>query len=322
MRKMAIVALVSILSFSWKTVYAAEDTAAGVQAGISVVGGFLGNLSKGKAAKQKAAQENERLTNVPQDAKDAFKKGRAYSERGERAEAVDAFTKAITIKPEYAEAYYYRAVVQYDMGPLYYAAAWHDVHKAQSLGHMPEHDFIETLKQISPEPSDSDIFAKGFPQISAQYSNFKWGMTISEAMSLLKEAKVEQSGDSYIIFSDKLFNTDVKVKLSFTSSDKKLFKVYIAELPTDSMADEQFKTVLDSLNQKYGQYWLADNRRDEYRWGNPEKGDMVAISGEGTYSGYSITYTNAEMTTLIMKESEAQQEEWKNKVSGEAASKL
>ena len=159
--------------------------------------------------------------------------------------------------------------------------------------------------------------------ITAQYSDFKWGMSMSEIKMLLaSKAKAGQLGDSAVIFPDRLFDTAVNVKLMCTPKSKKLYCVYIAELPTRHFRDEQFKTVLSTLDQKYGQHWLFGDRDDEYRWGNGEKGDLVGISSEGTTDGYSITYFDTDMGALAQQEAGAQQAEATQKLSNEAASKL
>ncbi len=177
--------------------------------------------------------------------------------------------------------------------------------------------------QSTPPPSPEQ------PVIAAQYADFKWGMTMSDAkMLLLSKAKIGKSDDSAetclapmtgapdyancyaMTFPDSLFDTNVTVHLLFTLNSKKLYSVQIGELPVGNLTDG---TLLKKLDQKYGQH---DQEGSNFLWGNDKKGDSVLISVEDV--SYSIFYYDADMVALAQQESTNA----KQAVTNEGMSKL
>lgn len=57
----------------------------------------------------------ERLNN-PKSASDFVAKGAVKGEQGDKSQAIDAYTKAISLDPNYADAYYQRGNARYDQG--------------------------------------------------------------------------------------------------------------------------------------------------------------------------------------------------------------
>ena len=70
-----------------------------------------------------------------------------YFRENNTKEAISDLTKVVAINPNYARAYFNRAVGYYQLKQ--YDKAWADVHKAQGLGIKVNPDFIEALKQAS-----------------------------------------------------------------------------------------------------------------------------------------------------------------------------
>ena len=77
-----------------------------------------------------------------------FHLGVAKYDLGQLKEAVKDFNKAIRLNPEFADAYYNRAVVHYQMKQ--YDKSWQDIDKAQELGYRIERDLLEALHEVSP----------------------------------------------------------------------------------------------------------------------------------------------------------------------------
>ena len=80
-------------------------------------------------------------------AKEYVNNGIAFSNRGDLAQAISDFTKAIEIDPHYADAYYHRAVVYYALKDT--DNAWKDVHKAEEAGLSVDSNFMTALKNVS-----------------------------------------------------------------------------------------------------------------------------------------------------------------------------
>jgi tetratricopeptide (TPR) repeat protein len=65
----------------------------------------------------------------------------------EMDKAISVFSETIKNTPDYAGAYYNRAIAYFYKKS--YDQSWQDVHKAQSLGYQFKADFIESLKKAS-----------------------------------------------------------------------------------------------------------------------------------------------------------------------------
>ena len=190
----------------------------------------------------------------------------------------------------------------------------------------------QTQQTQSPPPEQAAL--------KTQYGDFKWGMSMSEAKSLLlSKGKLSRSNDSIQTcqtpfpsdgepefiscyntqFPDNLFNTSVNVNLFFTPKSKKLYCVEIDGLPTQGLRDDQAQTVFNSLDKKYGQHVEITSVNV---WGDVKKGDRIQITPSGDGNEYSITYLDEDMIALAIQESEQQQQEGTQNISNEAASKL
>ena len=76
-----------------------------------------------------------------------FDRGTAHFEKREYADAIAAYTKAIAIKPDYADAYYKRALLYYFR--LDYDKAWADVKTCRKLGGKVTPGFLAELRKDS-----------------------------------------------------------------------------------------------------------------------------------------------------------------------------
>lgn len=80
-------------------------------------------------------------------AEEYVRSGRIHGLRGNFTQAISDFTKAIEINPNYADAYYFRAVLYNKLKD--YDKAWQDVHKAEDLGYKFDFQLLEDLKKAS-----------------------------------------------------------------------------------------------------------------------------------------------------------------------------
>lgn len=90
---------------------------------------------------------NSVLVLTPGVAEAYLYRGNAYFSMVNFKMAIQNYTKAIEIKPDYALAYYNRAVVLFS--EQRYNDCWQDVHKAQELGYQPSGYFFGQLKEDS-----------------------------------------------------------------------------------------------------------------------------------------------------------------------------
>ena len=74
-------------------------------------------------------------------------RGEAYQRKKQFDLSLRDFNKAISINPEYARVYYYRAIIWYNQKD--FERAWADVEKCRKLGLTPNAKFIEDLKKVS-----------------------------------------------------------------------------------------------------------------------------------------------------------------------------
>jgi tetratricopeptide (TPR) repeat protein len=73
--------------------------------------------------------------------------GFVYYDQGNYTKAIELYEKAIELDPDYAKAYYNRAVAYYYMKE--YDKAWDDVYKTQSLGNQVHPGFLKALREAS-----------------------------------------------------------------------------------------------------------------------------------------------------------------------------
>ncbi|MEO0970540.1 MAG: tetratricopeptide repeat protein [Cyanobacteria bacterium J06639_18] len=93
-------------------------------------------------------EENEGDENaIDSEAKDAYEQGEEYTNKDLLDEAIAEYTKAIELKPNYAEAYYRRSVI---LSFNYAEKALEDARKAKQL-------FIEEGDQFSAQAMESHI---------------------------------------------------------------------------------------------------------------------------------------------------------------------
>ena len=136
--------------------------------------------------------------------------------------------------------------------------------------------------------------------ITAQYSDFKWGMPKTEAHKLVlsqgkENVSVYAADDpegNIFQFDDIILNEHVIVKLYFTPNSEKLFKVLIGGL--DAFHND---ALISSLNKKYGKY-AASMSGEGYYWGSSKEGDRIEISRGGN----PLVYSNVEGLALAEKE--------------------
>jgi hypothetical protein len=92
-------------------------------------------------------QQPASLDYTQQTAQVALNKGIGNFNSANYDEAINDFTKAITLTPDLAQAYYYRAVAYYST--LEYDKALADVHEAESLGYKVDPIFLKELNKFS-----------------------------------------------------------------------------------------------------------------------------------------------------------------------------
>jgi Tfp pilus assembly protein PilF len=68
-------------------------------------------------------------------------------EQGAYDRAIADFTQALTLNPNYAPAYYYRAVTAFFQKD--YTKAWADVKRYQQAGGKPNAQFLRDLRKAS-----------------------------------------------------------------------------------------------------------------------------------------------------------------------------
>ena len=74
-------------------------------------------------------------------------RGSAYTDQGNYDRAIADFTQALTLNPNYALAYYHRAVAEFLQKD--YTKAWADVKRFQQAGGKPDPQFLRDLRKTS-----------------------------------------------------------------------------------------------------------------------------------------------------------------------------
>ena len=95
-----------------------------------VLSGFLGGCTSSDA-----------------EAKAHFDRGNAHFEKGEYDAAIAAWKEAVAVKPDYAEAYYKRALLYYFRPD--YDKAWPDVKACRKYGGKVTPGFLAELRKDS-----------------------------------------------------------------------------------------------------------------------------------------------------------------------------
>ena len=167
---------------------------------------------------------------------------------------------------------------------------------------------------------ENEQIPNGAKAITAQYSDFKWGISMSEARNLLRGKKVVEvtpPEGPIIQFEDTLFDALREVHLYFTPKSKKLYFVDIRKF---EMNEERMSIIASTISKKYGESDKGGRSSDYlYRWGNPNNGDMLEMYKWGDIYSYNMSYSNAEMRALSEKEQNEIAEDQKNKISRDAS---
>lgn len=74
-------------------------------------------------------------------------RGIAHNQKGQFNQGISDCTRAIELTPKLAMAHINRGVAYYHQGE--YDKAWEDVHKAESLGHQVDPEFLKDLREAS-----------------------------------------------------------------------------------------------------------------------------------------------------------------------------
>jgi hypothetical protein len=129
---------------------------------------------------------------------------------------------------------------------------------------------------------------------SAQYENYKWGISKKEAIqqvkdngySIIENGSLESDGYEAICYRDKIFNEKVWVILTFTPKSKKLFGIIIKS--KSEYIGSNLKPILED---KYGEPSQPNQFMDKYIWLENGKPSIILEYGFKTTLSYcSIDY--------------------------------
>ena len=104
----------------------------------------LGNQGKYDAA---IAEFEKSAELAPQNAQIYYNLGYTYEGKRDANKAIVCYSKAISINPEYINAYLKRAAMYWFSSQ--YDKSWDDVNKIKALGGTPDAGFLEGLKKDS-----------------------------------------------------------------------------------------------------------------------------------------------------------------------------
>lgn len=144
---------------------------------------------------------------------------------------------------------------------------------------------------------------------SAQYENYKWGMSKKEAIQQVKDNgyrittnyNLEKHGEERIAYYDQIFGYKVSVHLEFSPKSKKLCGILI-ESDSKYLGSE----LLRILQDKYGKASYLNQFMDKYYWLENEKMSIGLVYDFTTkliyYSIYYSPIADKEYEELHNKE--------------------
>ena len=120
----------------------------------------------------------------PRFAEAYYNRGNAYYSKGQYDQAISDCNKALELNPKLPAAYNNRGIACYYKGE--YDKAWDDVYKAQSLGLQVHPEFLEALREASPEKStDSREACEEDCRRMSEKGELRQGMTVEECIKML-----------------------------------------------------------------------------------------------------------------------------------------
>jgi len=147
---------------------------------------------------------------------------------------------------------------------------------------------------------------------SAQYENYKWGISKKEAIqqvkdngySILEYINFEKVGEESIAYYDKIFGYKVRVHLKFSPKSNKLYAILI-----ESVGDQSRylgSKLLQMLQDKYGKASYLNQYENNYYWLENGKVSIILVYNFKTeliyYSIYYSPIADKEYEELYNKE--------------------